>query len=281
MNSITPVFPELRPSSGLDPAALPEPSDQHRPRRTLRLTIVLTVILVTALAIDQILRSGYFTIERVQVDSALQRVHRGLVERATWRNINGNYLSVDLRAVESALEEVPGVYQAVIRRIWPDTLAVSITETGAMARFVEITEGVTSDEYINLPPSSPLQTVPVLRAQASDRQWLVNVFMQILPALRDAQLQPLSLSFTPAGRWDLELQPAGATPNTHFALLLGRDEITNKVSRFASSYAIALHPRKEMISQVDMRYTNGFAVRWRDGATASQVQLAGLSRNTD
>ncbi len=276
-------FPEL-PS--LPPPDQPPPpmSLEHRFRqRTGLFALTLVVALVAALCVDQILRSGYFTIERVRIVTALQRVDQGLVERSTWRNINGNYLTADLGGIEQALENLPGVYQAVIRRVWPQTLAVSVTETGAMAQFMPLgaSETVPVHEFINLAPSNQLSTVPVLRAHRNDRERLIDVFKQILPALHAVELEPLALSVSPAGRWKLELQIGVDTPANQFLLLAGRGPVKEKVTRFASSYAMALRSRGDMIAQVDMRYANGFAVRWRDDSAVNQVQLAGLTESGD
>ena len=71
------------------------------------------------------------------------------------------------------------------------------------------------------------------------------------------------------------------TPANQFLLLAGRDPVKEKVTRFASSYAMALRSRGDMIAQVDMRYANGFAVRWRDDSAVNQVQLAGLTESGD
>jgi cell division septal protein FtsQ len=44
---------------------------------------------------------------------------------------------------------------------------------------------------------------------------------------------------------------------------------------------MALRTRGDMIAKVDMRYVNGFAVRWRDDSAVNQVQLAGLTESGD
>ena len=276
-------FPELRPLQTPDQPPVQAPLEHHLRRRTVLFASILIAALVAALCVDQILRSGYFTIEQVRVDTVLQRVDQGLIERSTWRNIKGNYLTADLGGIEQALENLPGVYQAVIRRVWPQTLAVSVTETGAMAQFAPLGKSGTArdHEFINLRPSNQLSTVPVLRAHPVDRQMIIDVFKQILPALHDVELEPLALSVSPAGRWELELQTGVDTPANRFVLLAGRGPVREKVIRFASSYAMALRSRGDMIAKVDMRYVNGFAVRWRDDSAVNQVQLAGLTEGGD
>ncbi len=273
-------FPELRPVS--NPTAPSDTPDTGPARmRRWQCIAVLAVLLVTALAADQIIRSGYFTIEKVTVATPLSYVDRGIVERTAWRSIQGNYLNVDLNRIEAALETLPGIYQAMVRRVWPDALALGIVETQAMARFENLDNPgeISTDSYINLAPTQILSTSPVLRGPKVQRETLVDVFFSIFPVLQEVRLAPLELSVSKAGRWSLVLQSHDSPPDANFALLLGRDGVVEKVDRFARSYSIALRDKVDLISKVDMRYANGFAVQWHQGPIQAPVQLAGLSGN--
>jgi len=273
-------LPELRPVSSV-PATSDATDATSDHRRRWYGIAALAILLVSALAADQIIRSGYFTIEKVTVATPLTHVDRGTVERTAWRSIQGNYLNVELNRIEEALETLPGVFQAMVRRVWPDALELRIVETRAMARFhsLQNPNEISADSYINLPPTQALSAAPVLRGPKAQRDTLVDVFFSIFPLLGEAGLQPLELSVNKAGRWVLELQPDDAITGARFSLLLGRDRVVEKVDRFARSYTVALLGKADLIAKVDMRYASGFAVQWQqDGATAT-VQLAGLSGN--
>lgn len=273
-------LPELRPvSNPTEPSDTPDTGPAGM--RHWQCIAVLAVLLTTALAADQIIRSGYFTIEKVTVATPLAYVERGIVERTAWRSIQGNYLNVDLNRVETALETLPGIYRAMVRRVWPDALALGIVETQAMARFENLNnpEEISVDSYINLAPTHVLSASPVLRGPKVQRDTLVDVFFSIFPVLQEVGLAPLELSVSKAGRWALVLQPYDSPPDTNFALLLGRDGVVVKVDRFARSYSIALRDKADLISKVDMRYANGFAVQWHQDPVQAPVQLAGLSGN--
>ena len=46
-----------------------------------------------------------------------------------------------------------------------------------------------------------------------------------------------------------------------FVLVLDRDETEQKIGRFARTWPLLTRER-QTIRQVDLRYTNGFAVQW-------------------
>ena len=134
MSTDTIDLPEIRPVSGPQETS-EKTGDGTDQRKGWKVIAALVLLLVSALAVDQIIRSGYFTIERVMISNRVQHVDQGIVERTAWRSIHGNYLNVDLSQVEKALETLPGIYQAMVRRVWPDALELQVVETQAMARF--------------------------------------------------------------------------------------------------------------------------------------------------
>ena len=278
MSADTIDLPEIRPVSGPQ-EVLGKTGDGTDRRKGWQVIAALVLLLGSALAADQIIRSGYFTIERVMISNRLQHVDQGIIERTAWRSIHGNYLNVDLSQVEKALETLPGVYQAMVRRVWPDALELQVVETQAMARFqtLQNPNGGTPDSYINLAPGQALRTSPVLRGPKEQRETLVDTFFSVMPLLQEAGLEPLELSVSKAGRWTLEVRSEGSLVPARFELLLGRDGVVEKVDRFTRSFTIALGDKADRIGKVDMRYASGFAVQWEQGNTETGVQLAGLS----
>ena len=278
MSADTVDLPEIRPVSR--PQETPgKTGDRTDERRGWQLIAALGLLLVSALVADQIIRSGYFTIESVTISHGLEHVDRGIVERTAWRSIHGNYLNVDLSQVEKALESLPGIYQAMVRRVWPDALELQVVETQAMARFqtLQNPDGNSPDSYINLAPDQALRISPVLRGPGEQREMLVHTFFSVMPLLQEADLEPLELSVSKAGRWALEVRSDSSLVPARFELLLGRDGVVEKVDRFTRSFTIALGDKADQIGRVDMRYVSGFAVQWKQGDTGTAVQLAGLS----
>ena len=50
-------------------------------------------------------------------------------------------------------------------------------------------------------------------------------------------------------------------------MLLGRDDVVDKMQRFLTIDKLMLAERRELIARVDLRYSNGMAVAWREPAT--------------
>jgi cell division protein FtsQ len=61
---------------------------------------------------------------------------------------------------------------------------------------------------------------------------------------------------------------------------VGRSDIERKIARFVTIYQQQIQPRLEEIQQLDLRYSNGFAVAWKKEILQSRDQ-ASLWRNNN
>jgi cell division protein FtsQ len=69
------------------------------------------------------------------------------------------------------------------------------------------------------------------------------------------------------GALDIELENG-------LKIKLGREDIERKIDRFVAIYPQHIYPRRNQIQQLDLRYSNGFAVAWKIEALQSRDEAA-------
>ena len=244
----------------------------HKP--SLWVTITVVLLMTGVVLADQLFRPGRFTIERIHIHGNSARVDAQTVERTAWLALIGNYFTADLEEIENALVHLPGVYQAAVRRHWPDTLEISITEAGAIALWYP-TDGsaLESRDYVNLPPDSNITLQPVLRSPTADRHTVIDAFLDLVSSLALLDLEVKKLSIDEAGNWVVVLQSASLQIPVELEIVVGRGNPVRKVDQFVAVFDSVLQDRLPDIERVDMRYDSGFAVQWRAGGSGV-VQLA-------
>ena len=244
----------------------------HKP--SLWVTITVVLLMTGVVLADQLFRPGRFTIERIHIHGNSARVDAQTVERTAWLALIGHYCTADLEEIENALVHLPGVYQAAVRRHWPDTLEISITEAGAIALWYA-TDGSTleSRDYVNLPPDSNITLQPVLRSPTADRHTVIDAFLDLVSSLALLDLEVKKLSIDEAGNWVVVLQSASLQIPVELEIVVGRGNPVRKVDQFVAVFDSVLQDRLPDIERVDMRYDSGFAVQWRAGGSGV-VQLA-------
>ncbi|MBT3705570.1 MAG: FtsQ-type POTRA domain-containing protein [Proteobacteria bacterium] len=279
MSGLGTKLPELRAVGGK--VSKGETIERSEPRRRLPMVAGFFLFFMTVLVMDHVIRSGYFTIQKVVIDSPLLVISQGSIERETWRKISGNYLNVDLKTIETALENRPGVYQAVVRRVWPDTLSISVVETQVIAEYRQLdrSEEKVERQFINLPPQNGFSFRPLLRGPERYRAVVVDTFHEIFSLLAIVNLEPRSLSVGHSGQWELELRRSDLKLENTFRVFLGRDQIVEKIERLVFSFETVLSHKAGLISKVDMRYDNGFAVQWHDDPEDKKFQIASVIKD--
>ena len=89
---------------------------------------VLSFLAVFLLATDYLYQPQRFTIENIKIKGKFRHSSAQQVETSLQEFVFGNFFSLDLNEVKQGLEKMPWVARADIRRQWPDTLAITITE---------------------------------------------------------------------------------------------------------------------------------------------------------
>ena len=97
----------------------------------------LVVLAFTLTALQLGLRSTLWPVREVTIQGELKHTMRSEIEAALQQRVAGNFFSVDVDGVRSALERLPWVRRAAVRRVWPDRLEVTLEEHVALARWGE------------------------------------------------------------------------------------------------------------------------------------------------
>jgi len=214
---------------------------------------------------DQVLRPGYFTIESIHIEGSRYRVDPRIIERAAWRNVHGNYFSVNLNVIEEQLKEIPGVYAVAVRRVWPGALRISITESEGFAKWSELRPDASpgAERFVNLPPGRVLGQIPELSGPAKQRQAVFNTYLEVDQRLWPLDLEVTTVNLTRAGDWTFRIRPSQFDASEGFMLVVGRQDPVVKVSDFAQVFEAALASQVDSIAAIDLRYPSGLAVRWK------------------
>lgn len=193
----------------------------------------------------------------VRVEGKFRYLSRTELERALAAEVKEGFFRVDLDAVRRAAMGLAWVKQATVRRVWPDRLSVQVTERQAVGRW---SSGglVDADGERFLPPDEPRpRDLPVLDGPEGSEAILVNHLKALRQWLAPVGRPVVRVTMDARRAWRVQL--AGGT-----VIVLGRQPSEAHLRRFAEIFPAVLQARGGEAERVDLRYPNGFAVRWRD-----------------
>jgi cell division protein FtsQ len=213
----------------------------------------LVVLAITLTGLQMALRSPLWPVRDVTVQGELEHTTRSEIEAALYQRVSGNFFSVDVIAVRNALERLPWVRRAAVRRVWPDRLEATLEEHVALAHWGDGALVNTHGERFAGGSNEALPRFSGPRGSESEVARRYARFDAVVAPL-GARVEEVIL--TPRLAWQLKL-------DNGVRLALGRDADAAEVrlARFVQSTAKGLI----RYDYVDLRYPNGFALRTPEG----------------
>jgi cell division protein FtsQ len=197
-------------------------------------------------------------IASITIEGPFQRVSALQIEEVISEELRQGFLSADLGLLRNLVLGLPWIDQATVARRWPNQLQISVTEQTPAACWGENGLLNTRGELFvsdarHVPAELPRLSGPEDQAAAVAKRYLV-IREQLIPMGLDVR----RLHLDARGAWDMTLQNG-------IEIRLGRQHVDERTALFLDVVANIVSSREADIDFVDMRYSNGFTIGWKDG----------------
>ena len=233
-----------------------------RARWTVPLLFAVLLIASADLGLRALGEVANVPIRQVSVNGDFRFLDKRQVEEIMLPHLGTGYFMVDLAAIRDELQRLPLVHEVTVRRAWPVRLLVFITEQVPVLRFGE-------DAYLNpyaevFRPGALLAgaELPVVSGPEGSGKLLLSRFDAFTETLEPTGLRLAALALDGKHAWRLTL-------SNGIEVLLGRRQVEPKVQMLSRLLAGDWMDEQGRIARIDMRYSNGVAVAWKDGAPAA------------
>jgi len=200
----------------------------------------------------------------ISMDGSFQRVSPGQIEKAVAPFSQAGFMSADLDGIQRAVEAVPWVERARIQRRWPNSLHVTVIEQTAAARWGESGLLNTRGELFVRTAAHVPAELPRLSGPEGTESQVAQRYLSVQGRMLEAGMRIAALRLDERGAWEMDLD-SGVT------VRLGRREVDERIDRFIHTASQVISHRLNEITYVDMRYSNGFAIGWRNAAVPASV----------
>jgi cell division protein FtsQ len=227
----------------------------------------LVALIALILGVDWLVRADTFPVRAVRFEGQFKHVTQVELESAVMDAVRASFLRVDLDAVKERAERVPWVQSASVRRAWPRDVYVQFTEQQLLARWNGDAWVNQAMQAIRVPSGELPPDAPNLEGPEGTQALVFEQYQEMSELIAASGLHLKRLTLTPRRTWRVELDdpraPVGKTDRS-VVLILDRDDTEYKIERFTRLWP-ELARAGRAVEQVDLRYTNGFAVRWQNG----------------
>ena len=212
-------------------------------------------------------------IKRIRIEGEFANIDPQAFEQRLLPLARGNYLTVDLKALELAASDVGWVGAASVTRIWPDTLQVNITEQRPVARWGDNQLLGESGEVFAMPAqSADFSSLPWLHAPRGHELEVLGMLGELNKKLKSRGNNVSSLRISDRLAWTVILADG-------LEISIGNQDPLKALDRLLIILPGLGDQRLALLKRVDLRYPRGFAVTWKsqsveDAAPPSEQEPA-------
>lgn len=193
-------------------------------------------------------------VERVIIEGEIKFISKQAVLSAVNSFISESLLLVDMVEIKRELESMPWIRAVTIRREWPDTMVLSVTEEKAIARWGE-TQLLNQDGAIFSPDSIVgLEQLAVLTGPRDSARQVMEQYQLFSQLLYQRGLKIAELELNKRGAWQLILTN-GVQVN------IGNSDVLTRVRRLVAFLDPFFMEQLVSVEAIDLRYMSGIAVK--------------------
>lgn len=194
-----------------------------------------------------------FPIHTIKISASLQNLTGEDIQDTVEKYLHANYFFCRTQQMTASLKEHPWIENAEVRRVWPGTLKIIVTEKLPIAWWNDLL--ITGEGETIAPREGKKYGLPRLMGPAAQKREVLQIYQNVSKILSDYRLSIDALIWRNNQALDLVL-------TNGIQLNLGKQAIETRITRFCRAYSTVFAEKKAQLTRVDLRYPRGMAVQW-------------------
>jgi cell division protein FtsQ len=197
-----------------------------------------------------------FAVRDVRIMGDVRYISQRQVEAVIDETARGSFFAVNVAEVRENLQRLPWVRSVIVKRRWPTMLDIYFEEHHPVARWAKGGFINAQGEVFEATAQSGLDQLPIWSASPGSEKELMNGQSMVERYLLPLGLHVKGIDLSPRHAWVFVLDQG-------VKVFVGRDNVEERLRRFAWAHRNVLHQRFPRLEYVDLRYNTGFVVKQR------------------
>lgn len=247
---------------------LPVPVDVKLMNVTTSLIVTGLVLGCLAVCLWWVMRHPAFAIGQITVDGDTTHNSPASLRASVEPRLAGTFFTMDLEAAQAAFQSAPWVRRAVVQRVFPDQLHVTLQEHVPIAHWGEDGAHMVNaqGEVFEAAAGDAEEDMPSLIGPEGHAVSVLAMYQRLDPLVQPLGMHLAELALLSRGTWRAELDDGAV-------IELGQgtpDQLAARLTQFVATVkeVAARHQRPvEAIEAADLRHVGGYALRMRGVST--------------
>ena len=194
-------------------------------------------------------------ISTVRIEGRFHHLSRQQLQNQLSSVVSSRFFSLQLTSVQKVLLSIPWVGHVEMKKKWPGTLLVKVTERVPSARWNESSIIDTYGCVFSPESIKSFAQLPLLQGDLKSAKKIWKYFTKIKKQLSMLSLNATTLSMDNTGEWILTVDDV--------KIIFGRKNKSKRLNSFIYLYKEQLQSVWKQVKRIDLRYTSGAAVAWK------------------
>jgi cell division protein FtsQ len=223
--------------------------------QVLKIILLCVIVLSCVFIGTQFRLSKYFPIKKVRV-YGVNHINQKDVQEWLVPLVTHGFFNINVDHIRDRLLQQPWASDIFVRRNWPDQVEITIVEKNAVALWNNVT--LLSEAGVLFAPEQGTYptNLPLLVGPEGQQIVMLNYFNEINRILTPLRVKISYLELTSYLTWKLAL-------DNGIILQIGHKDVLSRLGHFVKVYPKIVGNRAEDVYSIDLRYSNGVALRWK------------------
>jgi len=195
-------------------------------------------------------------IRYVKIEGAFQYIGKDRLKQVLTPQMKRGYYHADMDAIHRAIKALPLVDKVDVKRVWPDAVAIKITEQKPIVRWGRNALLNKQGEVLIPDNIDDFKNLPLITGPEGQEKKLLEIMKGVYIVLKDKSMQLAEFHVNERRAWRIKLASG-------LEMQLGRKAPLENMQRFLKTMDLLGTERVALMASVDTRYPNGFAVTWK------------------
>lgn len=256
----------------------------------LLIMVIIGLLSASWLFVNWLNQPGNFPFKKVELVKQLENQSTKELQSVIINTLEGGFFSLNVDNLRSQLvTQLAWVKSISVRKVWPDKLSVNIVEHKPIARWLSLDGSVPkavqkrvqklvknqllSNEAVIFNPSldskqkRQFSQMVLLTGSVNNSKKILTQCVQINEKLQKLNLGMRQCGMNKRRSWQLQifLKPISnkSVKTSNIDVKLGKEDIMQHLDRFTNVFSGKLKHYLNLIDVADLRYSNGFSIKWK------------------
>lgn len=210
------------------------------------------------LAYKRVTEHAFFPLKRILFVRPLIYGDPGTITTLVSKYGSHDMLRIDVQSLAERISTIGWVASVSLRKRWPDALQIDVHERIPILRWGKEDFLDYQGTHFSLPSSPVLDTLFPATGPKGHEKSVLNMYRTIVPWLKREKINIKELILDSRLVWHVHLENG-------INVIVGREDLERRFKKLVVVTRRIIKRYRQYIDSVDLRYQDGFSVRWKDG----------------